>query len=356
MHRRAANILFFLDKRDNAGSIQAVANYVSAGEEMGIRVAVYGEPDEKFPRIRFSRDVESFDYVVFILESRLQWLSGLRLPRILSSVPRRRRAVLDADGAFNPRVSFDGYDRNHIDERDRSRWLAYFRELADKVMQPTLMSIEPNVLPLPFYGYDPKAQVVPEASPAKQFDIAYVGHNWWRGREVSNSLLPAFEQIYASVGPIVFIGLWWDTAPPWASQVGLEAAFYLDRERFHRLGIQIQPAVPFTQVIPTMSQAHVNLMTQRPVLRHFRLLTSKYFELFCADTIPLVLLDPELAEVVYGPAGRELTLDGTIEKKLLDALDRPAKYREHVADVRHHLVEHHSYRKRLCQLVVTLES
>ena len=49
MHRRAANILFFLDKRDNAGSIQAVANYVSAGEEMGIRVAVYGEPDERFP-------------------------------------------------------------------------------------------------------------------------------------------------------------------------------------------------------------------------------------------------------------------------------------------------------------------
>src|SRR5260370_27314139 len=102
-------ILFFLDKRDNAGSIQAVANYVSAGQEMGIIIAVYGGPDENFPQIRFSTDVDSFDYVVFILESRLEWLSGLRMPRILASVPRRRRAVLDADGTFNPRVSIDAY-------------------------------------------------------------------------------------------------------------------------------------------------------------------------------------------------------------------------------------------------------
>jgi hypothetical protein len=349
-------ILFFLDKRDNAGSIQAVANYVSAGEEMGITVAVYGGPDENFPRIRFSTDVDVFDYVVFILESRLEWLSGLRMPRILSSVPRRRRAVLDADGTYNRRVSIEGYDRNHASENDRARWLAYFHELAGKIMQPTLTPVEPNVLPVPFYGYDPNARIAPEASPAKRFDIAHVGHNWWRGREVTQHLLPAFEQIRSSVGSIAFIGLWWDSMPPWAAQLGLETAFCLDHERFRRLKIQVEPPVAFTQVISTMSQARVNIMTQRPVLRHFRLLTSKYFEIFCADTIPLVVLDPDEAGQVYGPAGRELTLNGTVAEKLLDALDRPGTYRDLVAEVRHHLAEHHSYRKRLCHLVEALES
>jgi len=349
-------ILFFLDKRDNAGSIQAVANYVSAGEGMGITVALYGGPDENFPGIRFSTNVGAFDYVVFILESRLEWLSGLRIPRILSSIPRRRRAVLDADGAFNRRISIDGYDRNHVTEKDRARWLTYFYGLADKIMQPTLTPVEPNVLPVLFYGYDPKARVAPEASPVKRFDIAHVGHNWWRGREVSQHLLPAFEQIRSSVSSIAFIGLWWDSMPPWATELGLQTAFSLDHQRFRRLRIQVEPPVAFTDVIRTMSQARVNIMTQRPLLRHFRLLTSKYFEIFCADTIPLVVLDPDQAEQVYGPAGRELTLNGTMAEKLLDALRRPAKYRELVSQVRQHLVEHHSYRQRLCHLVEALQS
>jgi hypothetical protein len=349
-------ILFYLDKRDNAGSIQAVANYVIAGEEMGITVAAYGDRAENFPQIRFSTDVDAFDYVVFILESRLEWLSGLRLPRVLSNVPRRRRAVLDADGAYNRLIFIDGYDRNHLSENNRARWLAYFHELAGKIMQPTLTPAEPDVLPLLFYGYNPKAQITPEASPTKRFDIAHVGHNWWRGREVGQHLLPAFEQIRSSVGSIAFIGLWWDAIPSWAAQLGLESAFCLDFERFHRLQIQVEPPVAFTRVIGTMSEARVNIMTQRPLLRHFRLLTSKYFEIFCADTIPLVALDPDDAEQVYGPAGRELSLNGSMAEKLLDALEHPGKYRELVAQVRLHLAAHHNYRTRLCQLVEVLES
>jgi hypothetical protein len=349
-------ILFYLDKRDNAGSIQAVANYVSAGEEMGITVAVYGGGEENFPGIRFSTDINAFDYVVFVVESRLEWLSGLRLPLVLSSVRRQRRAVLDADGAYNRQISIDGYDRNHANEHDRTRWLAYFHELSSKIMQPTFTPTEPDVLALPFYGYDPKAQFTPETSPAKRLDIAHVGHNWWRGREVSQHLLPALEQIRPSVGEIAFIGLWWDAIPAWAARLGLENAFSLDFERFRRLQIQVRPPVPFTHVISAMSEARVNIMTQRPLLRHFRLLTSKYFEIFCADTIPLVVLDPDAAEQVYGPAGRELSLNGAMAEKLMNALERPDKYREAVADVRRHLAEHHSYRKRLCQLVEALES
>ncbi len=105
-----------------------------------------------------------------------------------------------------------------------------------------------------------------------------------------------------------------------------------------------------------MSRGRVNVMTQRPVLRHLKILTSKYFELFCADTIPLVMLDPDHAEAVYGPAGRELVLGGEIGDKLVDALCLPAKYRKLVDEVRRHLVAHHSFQKRVEELVSALEA
>ena len=44
-------------------------------------------------------------------------------------------------------------------------------------------------------------------------------------------------------------------------------------------------------------------MTQRPLFRELRLLTSKYFEIFCADTIPLVMIDPDHAVVGLWPGG-----------------------------------------------------
>ena len=42
-------ILFVTDRRVNAGSIQAVAGYVRAGDELGHTVAVYGPPDPRSP-------------------------------------------------------------------------------------------------------------------------------------------------------------------------------------------------------------------------------------------------------------------------------------------------------------------
>ena len=53
-----------------------------------------------------------------------------------------------------------------------------------------------------------------------------------------------------------------------------------------------------------MSTARINIFTQRPVLHHLKHLTLKYFEIFYADTIPLLMLDEDHAEAVYGPAGQ----------------------------------------------------
>ncbi len=347
-------ILFVMEQRVNAGSIQAASNYVRAGEDMGHEIAVYGRPDPHFPCLRCSIDVGRFDYVVFIIESRLGWMTGVRLPRILSAVPRRRRAILDADGMYNRIVTVNGRDRNHATERDHEQWLAFYHELADKIFQPTFTPLEPDVVPLLFYGYDRASLVNRGGAERKSFDIVHVGHNWWRWEEVGQDLLPAIEKIRSLVGKIAFLGLWWDTAPPWAAALGLEEAFQMDAERFRRLAIEVHPPVPYVDVIPTMSKARVNIMTQRPLLRHLKLATSKYFEIFSADTIPLVMLNPSEAELVYGPAGRELALHVRLDEKLIEVLEHPARYTEIVNDVRSHLTGHHSYRQRINELVSAL--
>jgi len=347
-------ILFVMEQRVNAGSIQAVSNYVRTGAEMGHEIAMFGRPDLDFPLLRWSTEPSRFDYVVFIIESRLSWLTGLRLPRILNAVPRRRRAILDADGMYNRVITVNGYDRNHAAERDREQWLAAYGELADKVLQPTPQPLEPNVTPLLFYGYDAQSRAHRNGTAEKPFDIVHVGHNWWRWEEVGTRLLPAIERIRSLLGKICFLGLWWDAAPSWAAALGLEQAFQLDIERFRRLDIEVHPPVAYTKVIPTMSQARINLMTQRPLFRRLKLTTSKYFEIFCADTIPLVMLHPSDAELVYGPAGRELTLHGRLDEKLIEVIEHPARYTEIVNEVRSHLIRHHSYRQRVNELVSAL--
>jgi hypothetical protein len=346
-------ILFVTDRRLNAGSIQALASYVRAGDEVGHTIAVYGCPDPSFAGVRFSTDAGAFDHVVFLFESKLRWLSGLQLARLLSRLPRRRRAIMDADGMYNQRIAVDAYDRNHPSDEQRSEWIEYYGKLADKILQPTFTPLEPEVGALPFYGYDPRGAI--EGSRAKRFDLLHVGHNWWRWREMSRVLLPALERIRSRLDGIGFVGSWWDAPPRWAADLGLQDAFCADADWLRRLGIQILPPVPFSEVVGTMASARVNLMTQRPLFRRLRLLTSKYFELFCADTIPLVMIDPDHAEAVYGPAGRELALDGAIGNKLLDALARPKKYEAIVAEVRCHLAAHHSFRQRVQELVAALE-
>ena len=128
-------VLFMMDRRVNAGSIQAVASYVRTGDQLGHTIAIYGRDDPRFPGVRFSTALGAFDYVVFIVEFSLQWMSGLRMPRVLFDVPRERRVVLDADGMYNQIISVDGYDRNHVNEGDRSQWMAECHCLADKILQ-----------------------------------------------------------------------------------------------------------------------------------------------------------------------------------------------------------------------------
>src|SRR5258708_15852474 len=280
-----------MERRVNAGSIQALANYMRVSKEFGHAIALYGPPDPRFREIECSIDAAAFDYVIFIFESKLNWPSGLRLAHLLTTVPRSRRVILDADGMFNPIVSLDGYDRNHASERERQHWLAAYAALADRIVQPSLWPRDPRVQPLLFYGYDPAACM--RQANGKRLDIMHVAHNWWRWRDVSERLLPAMARVRGDLGKISFVGLWWDRPPPWAADIGQQEAFYVDPGRLRDLQIEVRPAVPYPEVIATISTARVNIMTQRPLSRRLVLRTPTYFQLISPASIPPVPLEPD---------------------------------------------------------------
>jgi hypothetical protein len=351
------NILFVMKHRANAGNTHAVADYMRAGRERGHGIALYGAPLEWLPELQFSTDIDAFDRVVFLFESELYRVTRLREAALLGRFPREHRLILDMDGMYNPVIRLDNYDFNHWDDTERQQWIEFFDALADRVMKPTLaIPNDPRAASLPFYGYDPAIETDPASAPAKHYDILHVGHNWWRWKEVSEELLPAFEQIRGEVGEIGFIGLWWDKPPAEGLEAGPPEAFQSDPEAFRRLRIKTSTAVMYNEVIRTMSSARINIFTQRPVLHHLRHLTLKYFEIFYADTIPLLMLDPDHAEAVYGRAARELTLRGRVAEKLLDALKRPEDYRGIVEDVRRHLATHHSYGRRLEEMISVMRN
>jgi hypothetical protein len=359
------NILFVMEYRDNAGNTHAITNYIRVGAELGHRIAFYGPPQPEvvdgwylppeMQNARFSTDLKAFDRVVYLFESKLKHVKRLPEVAMLGTFPREHRYILDADGRFNPFTVVDGYDRSHKDEAERALWMEYYEALSDRIIKPTIApDSDARVTSLTFFGFSPEEVIKPADAPPKRYDILHVGHNWYRWKDMSEVLLPAFEQIRGEIGEIGFLGLWWDGVPEWAHAMGLEPAYRVDAERFRRLNIKVEPPVNYTDVVRTMSTGRINIFTQRPFLAHVKHLTLRYFEEFCADTIPLLMLKDDLAEAVYGPAGRELTLPGRAAEKILDALRRPHHYREVVEDARRYMMAHHSFRHRVEELVTAL--
>jgi hypothetical protein len=351
-------VLFATEVRVDAGSIQAVASYIRAGGEAGHELALWGKDDPRFPGVRFSLDAASFDQMVFISESNVHWLSGVRRARVAGRMPRARRAVVDADGMYNERIVVDDYDRTHWDAWDREQWLRQLDGLAGRIFQPTRRPLDPKVRPLSFYGHSEAAEIARDRAPEKLLDVLLVGHNWWRWRDVSSLILPALERLQGRLRGARFMGRWWDGLEPWAAHKEALIACAADKSALMRAGVEVHGPVAFSDVISVMSTARINLMTQRPLFRHLRLLTSKFFEILCADTIPLVLIDPDHAEEIYGSAGRELVLGSSPQEladKIVHALEHPAHYRDVVDTVRGHVRYHHGYAQRVHDLVAALE-
>src|SRR5262249_39324488 len=140
---------------EDRGSAQDMSNYAAAARELGHEVALYGPPNPR-SAFRYSLEVGDADAVIFIFEwtTALQYGNNVDWVRLVGRVPRRRRVVIDCDGAYNEAISVEG-DVNHQDVESSRRWVQICDGLSDKIYQPTLHPRRPNVRPFFFHAYSP---------------------------------------------------------------------------------------------------------------------------------------------------------------------------------------------------------
>lgn len=362
---------------DNAGSMLDLQGYQRAARAVGHEVTVYGPPNPK-RGITYCRAVDDADAIVFVFEwttwlqhgDRLDWL------RLVGSVPRRRRVVIDCDGAYNDPVEAFG-DYNHTStaarmswaggeqawdfegavtaEESSRKWIEVCDALSDKIYQPTRRPRRPNVGSFLFHVYDP-AWETPLDFASKDFGMVYVGHAKFRWHGMSR-VLRAIEPVRDRVGRIALVGEGWDGPLKSPGKASIKEKFYSDVAYLEKLGVEALPPVPCAKVIQTMSQAVFNPVVYRPLFAHLGMVTCRTFETPAAGTIPLFLLDEGYVRDIYGERAAELVLGGDRpSEKVLDVLSRPDHYAEIVRSIRRSFARLHSPEARFRELLDIIQS
>jgi hypothetical protein len=345
-------IMFVYFIAEDAGSAQDVHNYIRAAEQLGHEVVLYGRPGV-LPSFKFSLDVDSADAVFFIFEwtTQLRFGDQLDWARIASRVPRKKRFVIDCDGAYNKVINVEG-DLNHRDEASSRKWMDICESLSDRIHQPTLHPLEPNVRPFFFHAYDPSWER-PLNFRGKTYGMTYVGHAKFRYFPMMR-VLRAIEPIRKRFGRIATVGHGWDSMPPWASWMKIEDYFYTDQEYLKKMGVEFVQPIPFDQVIDWMSKGIISPVIYRPLFSYLKFVTCRTFETPAANAIPLFGLDAEYVREIYGDPAVELVLPNDLsaaQAKVADMVDHPDHYGEIVMGIRKHLREKHSFTARLQEMV-----
>lgn len=339
---------------ENAGSMLDLRGYSRAARAMGHEVTVYGPPNHAFG-LNYSFDLAGADAVVFIFEwtTALQFGDRLDWARLLSAVPRRRRVVIDCDGAYNDPIEFGG-DYNHRTAEESRRWIDLCDSLADKICQPTPHPRRRNVRPFLFHIYDPTWEA-PLDFAGKEFSMIYVGHTKFRWRGMLQ-VLQAMEGVRDRVGRIGLVGEGWDNPPEWTQWLEVRANYYVDQDYLKRLSVEVMPPVPFPQVIATMGRAIFNPVVYRPLFETLGMVTCRTFETPAAGTIPLFLLEPDYIRGLYGERAADLVLEGErATEKILDVLARPQHYAHIVSGIRKEFGMRHTPEARLRELMEIIQ-
>ncbi len=346
-------IMFVYWAFEDQGSGLLINGYTRAARAMGHDVVVYGAPIPNIP-LHYSLDVEGADALVYIFEWTTSLLNGDNLDFArLSKIPRRRTVILDGDGNYNDLVAADG-DYNHRDDAARRQWMAICDGLSDKVCQPTLHPLRPNVTPFLFYCYDP-AWEQPLNLHGKDFGLLYVGNSKFRWGAMAR-VLQAVEPLRPRLGRVGIVGHGWEAPPPWAQSMDMEAAYFTDVAYLRRLGVELLPPVPFTEVVGMMGRALVSPVLTRPTFDRLKFVTPRYFETPAAGTIPLFLVDPDHVRDIYGEPALDLVLPADNPAgKIADVLDEPDRYAAILEQTRRHLTSHHTHAARLRQLIDIIE-
>lgn len=361
--------LLFTSKIDGVShAVSTISKYAEVGRALGHEVAVFGEQSSEAPSLPYSLDVGAFDFAIFVIYDPSDFPDLPYLARLLDGMPKERRVIIDCVGRYNDTIRVD-HDFNHlqrVDGHEGWEWIEGFQAVSDKILQPTLNPLREDVRPFLFHGYDPPAvaRVYRSADDAaqawsangdgaKQYGMAYVGHNWQRWDQI-RGFLGAVEPIKDRLTPMCLAGWNWDKRPDWAIEHGLQGVD-VDPALLERLGVQTQWAIPFHEVIEFVGQARFSPVFHRPLFNHLGLVTIRTFETFCSDTIPLLMLPDSLVESIYGADARPLAPGTDVAGRLEDMLRRPEVYWDAVLKTRAHLAEHHSYQQRFQELLAILE-
>lgn len=339
---------------ENAGSMLDLRGYARVARDLGHEVTIYGPPNSKFA-LDYSQDLSGADAVVFVFEwtQHLQFGDRLDWARLLASVPRERRVVIDCDAAYNVPIEYNG-DYNHRTEEESRKWIDICDSLSDKICQPTLAPQLANVRPFLFHIYDP-AWEAPLDFSAKEFGMIYVGHTKFRWHGMSQ-VLRALEPVRERAKRVGLVGEGWDRPLEWTEWLEIKANYYVDRDYLNKLRVEALPAVPYPKVIATMSQGVFNPVIYRPLFERLGMVTCRTFETPAAGTIPLFLLDADYVRNIYGPRASELVLSGDgAPDKIADVLTRPEYYAEIVQGIRHDFRTRHSPEARLQDLIKIIE-
>ena len=337
---------------ENAGSMLDLRGYARVAPAMGHEVRVYGPPNGTFA-LDYSKELADADAVIFVFEwtTNLQFGDRLDWTRLVEAVPRRRRLVIDCDGAYNDPITFGG-DYNHRTETESRYWVDVCDSLSDKIFQPTHRPERANVRPFLFHIYDPTWETPLEFA-GKEFDMIYVGHTKFRWSGMSK-VLRAIEKVRDRVGRVALVGEGWGE-PLWWEKWD-DGKHYVDREYLKRISVEALPAVPFPKVTETINKAVFNPVVYRPLFERLGMVTCRTFETPAAGTIPLLLLDKDYVRDIYGERALELRLDEVdAHEKIVDVIERPEHYAGIVTEIRKDFGQHHTPEARLRELVSYVE-
>lgn len=339
---------------ENAGSMLDLRGYARVARAMGHEVTVYGPPNPKFA-LDYSQYLTGADAMIFVFEwtTALQFGDRLDWARLLEAVPRRRRVVIDCDGAYNDPIEFRG-DYNHRTAESSRSWTNVCDSLSDKIFQPTLRPRRKNVRPFMFHIYDPTWES-PLDFAGKEFGMIYVGHTKFRWRGMSQ-VLRAIERVRDRVGRVALVGEGWERPMDWMEWEDVKANYYVDRDYLKRIQVETLPAVPYQQVTDTINRGIFNPVVYRPLFEQLGMVTCRTFETPAAGTIPLFLLDRNYVTEIFGERAIELVLDGEhAHEKIVDVMERPGHYAEIVMGIREDFARRHSPEARLRELVKFIE-
>ena len=360
--------LLVVSRYDRAArAINTLANYVKAGRALGHEFALFSDPIDGLD-VPTSRDVRSFDFVMFVVYETPDFPDLPHLAHLLDRVPRNRRIIVDCTGRYNDTITVE-HDFNHLERMDNHlgwEWVDGFDAVAGTVLQPTLAPLRSSARSFLFHGFDPDAVERPYESgeqaarcwagqtcEPKPYGMVYVGNNWQRWSQMK-SLLTAIRSIQDKIGPLCLAGWAWDYRPDWAAELGIDG-IDTDYALLQEMGVEIKGNVSFEQVIRFVSQGRFTPVIHRPLFNHLGTVTNRTFETFCSDTVPLLMLPDQMIEAIYGPAARRLAVGEDPAAHISDILVHPDVYWDAIVKTRTHLARTHSFEARVRELCAILQ-